>query len=113
MADSRRAETPPLPAGFIDQPQNASKVADTHRYFSEVRASLANARDALRDAEARYVAEIDGDEYAASLRVDLTRAHDALGGLQRDVEAECLKSHPSKQRLREAIDRSDLARGRL
>lgn len=50
------------------------------------------------------------DGYAASLRADLERAHVALGGLQRDVERECMKSRPSKQRLREALDRSDLGR---
>lgn len=54
-----------------------------------------------------------GDEYAASLRAELERAHDALGGLQRAVEQECVKSRPSKQRLREALDRSDLGRDRV
>lgn len=53
------ATIPPLPPGFIDQPQNAEKVADTHRYFSEVRASLANARDALSDVESKHVQETD------------------------------------------------------
>ncbi len=65
-----------------------------------------------------YVAPIHGatpegpsltaGEYAAALRADLQRAYDALGGLQRAVEQECAKSRPSKQRLREALHRSDL-----
>lgn len=72
----------------------------------EVHAAMSEERKSLPEARKQPTS----DDYMRALRRDLERAYDALGGLQRDVERECGKVRPSKQRLREALHRSDLGR---